>query len=885
MSYMRTISLAAVCMALSSFSFAAPAPPPSSPPAAVPPRSGTYTPAAGTAIPWRINRAGTLIWNDLPWLPTGGYFTPQSLFNSSAQAWQADQNALNTLLKAGIRDLVIWPSHALTLASQQALQRLLDLLNSQGFHYGIAFGQTPLPPLSGFLVHPSIYRFDNPNVTVAHWQVDNSDAAAWFTFDPKNNSRILQDGMAQMDGSTASAPNTGSPDVSHPITLLLPHVVLPPAQHLPDVWSGFDSYRDALLQLFAKIKFGPGLRFFLDPLGPSASLPASDDLVVPDSLMFHLEWQQYLQQKYGSGRQISSHWVLSDTIKDIGLLSRLVPLWSRGRGIPYLYDPSTGKTWQVLGGTSPGSGWWADFYTWRNKTLRASLNSMANLLKKRVADVPVVCTEQPNSFLLTQRHPDGYDGIAVQTTAMQPWRTARVTGAAYASAAWSSQPLWFIASPIQGVPAESSSSASIGYPSLSALDQDITDMRRIGLKAFFFDGFQTPASQLQTTPDWLQKPDQLAWLNIAHHDFDSDSLAATLLPRVFYYPVNAPGGAQIGITPSTAGVYWLPSDTSGSSLNFWPSFNGYTIQMPDDSSRTVLWSLFGPRTVRFELAKPRLLQVFTPGGNPVPVKYEGKNDVLVPFGTEPLVFQTSGQTLFPVQAATDVQQLLILLLNESRGKKIPVAAFAGMQADQDIRLLKEHDYLGVYAGAMHQVNLLAPLLSPYRWIEGEDSVGSNFPNIVQNPAASNGAYLHLDTIQQPALASAYAARYVFDLPSSGSYTIWVAGTPPGSGTSPLGWYIDHNPENDPLHSQLYSARYLDSYFAWYPLGTVNMKAGPHALTLHVRKPVNGRYRFSIDAIAISPQNTPFVPDAAVRPLPLDNRLAVAFTTALLKQKP
>ncbi len=843
-------------------------------------RGGTYVDSVKSVQTWSISQAGTLVWGGSPYLPVGGAFHPQSLIDSSDAAWQVDEQALQLLKSHGITSIIVWPDKPLINIAPSAFQRLVTYLDENGFQYGVAFGPGALPRISGFNVRPAVYRFDNAQDTQAVWRIKGVDAAAYFIADAGSDSRIVQKGMARVDGDTVTAPFVTVGNITRPVVITLPHITAAPDRHMPDLWSGFDSYRDNLLTFFKSVQFGKGLRFFINPLGRYASMPSADRHIVPNSPLALVEWRHYLETHLGTSTVISNRWQLSTPIDSITVLSRLIPLWSGGRGIPYLYDPATGDTHRVETVNSASAGWWNDYTSWREGSIKYYLNSISNILKRRIADVPVVVTAMPNSLFLTQTSPEGYDGLTIATSPQQPSRLQQLTGPAYACSSWSSSPLWLMAAPIEG----DNNGVLPPYPNLTSLEQDIASMRSIGFKGFYVDQFSA-ASDLPKSQNWLASPQLLDWLHQAKTDIDGDSQSPFVQPRALYFPESSPGPATVGLVPNSAGVYWLPCTATGKSLNLWPSFEGYSITLPDGTAETVLSSLMGPRKVRFETSTPKTFKCETPEGVPVPVQMAGKTSVVVSFNQEPLIFTIGSQSPFPDQAASDAIALLAILLKVTDPSKNPAATFARIQFDEDQQLLKAHNPAQAYKGALRQVEALSLAASPYRWIEGENPVGTNFPEYAANAGASGGGYLRLATAQSPSQVKDYASRYVFDVPTAGDYTIWMAGTPPGPGVSPIAWYIDNHAEHDPTNATPGGPKYLSGYFGWFQLGTTTLTAGAHAVTIHVLSKSKGRYFCSIDALVIAPVAVPFVPDGTEKPLPLDPKLTGMYLKAILEAKP
>lgn len=817
-------------------------------------RNGTFLPTKnGTSFAWQISATNALFWNGKPYLPVGVAFRPLSLEKQDAGAWPADENFLNALKAKGIHDVLVSPSISLTQVNLSALQRLVDALDAGGFRYGLAFGKGMDRPITGFEVRPAIYRFDDPNKNVAIWQVNHTNSAAFFVVDAAADSRLVGFGMATVNGDIASVPLDAYHNIPHPVTLLLPLQTLQPDERgvqLPDIWSGLDSYRDSLLAMLRQIHFGPGLRFFLDPLGPQVGLSDEGLFLVPNSELFRLAWESYLDRKYGSPDAVVTKWQISKSFSSMGELAQLVPLWSLGRGFPYMYDPSNGQTYRV---SQPSlSTWWDDFSDCRAQALHNAVETIDRALQRYVADVPIVESGGLQSIgTLQLEGGSGPEGLAAAFSAQNPPSLEHTLAPLYSMASLSQPPRWLIAVPSE--PAEP-------YGSFASLDGQVTSMLNLGFKGFFFSGIS---------------PDHLDWVvRIAQDVLDSSAMAMRT-PHVLYYPLEAPGPAFTGQVPGDSLVYWIPAPLHGSLDDWWPSVSGYTIQLPS-GPETVLTSLLGPRLVRLQVPDPRVARAYLPDGSSVPVKVVGKNLIEVRFGFTPLVFTGVGESPIPLEAASDALALLSLQLPKASKAD---RALAEVQRDQAEALERRRDYLGAYTAVRPAIEGLAADEAPYLWMEGENAALDNFTENAHNAGASGGAYLRLSTPEEPTqIIKEYAARYTFLITTTGDYDIWLAGTVPGPDTSPFTWYLDHQPPQPPASTTPSGPRYLSGYFGWIYLGRVSLGSGDHAVSFKVAEPAphTRLYTFSIDMVVVAPASFSFHPNTTMRPLPLDAQEADKF---------
>jgi hypothetical protein len=862
--------------------------------------SGIYTDRTGTKHNWQIKDTKTLFWDAQPYLPVGGAFAPHSFLTDGDAAWQEDVAALSTLKSKGLLDLLIWPGKPLPEIPVASFQRLVDYLDANGFRYGLAFGPGMTTQLSGTIVKPATYRFDDKDSLTAAWTVPDADSGLVVQLDPDNDSKIIRNDIIPTRDSVISVPVEPPDATSKVITLLFPHKVLPTNGDgdLPDLWAGFDTYRDRLLAYMGQIKFGRGLRFFLDPLARHIGLLNETDYLVPESTEFQLEWEAYLARRYPNAEEMKFAWSLNEgDFKTHQELARLVPLWSNGRGAPYFYDPSQHRFFRIL--DAQQSRWWQDFLQYRNESILYYLNAMADVLKHQVADVPVVVT-------WTQSHPifsntdteGGYDGLGIAARGAS--LISRVAGPAYSEADQAARTIWCVTTEMAGTPEAFLNSggqprqaalqpgglpAFGGYASQRLLFKDLDALKTVGIKGFFVSGFQTnPDDATQGATDWVRNADALDWLHNYTTQLDQGKSAADYTPHILFFPQNAPGPARIGPIPSMPNVLWMESFYSGELQDWWPSYSGYILKKQEGDSETVLVSLqpqgdqHGARDKAISTARathiwvpdPKQVQATRPDGTPVPVKITDKHEIVVALDETPTVFHANGQQLVPLEASTDAMIQLSALMAFARSQNVDMANGEELSLERAQYAYRMKDFDTAYTYSRAALDQLTLSAKPYIWLEGEDTRYSTFTEVAPNAAASSGAYLRLSTPNPPGRLP-YGVFYLFDVLREDKYDIWLAGTPPGPGTSPIQWRINQDLPQAPADSTPRGPLYLNDRFGWFKLGTVTLKKGDRQrLTIYVtdRAMSPPNYIFSIDTILIIPSSRNFTPNGKVRPLPM-----------------
>lgn len=827
-----------------------------------PETSGVYIDSAGARHPWVITKTHALIWDNRTYVPIGGTFTPRYLAEAATEEnWQKDTQALAILKARGIQDVLIKPVVSAVDIPPAVWQRLIDYLDSNGFHYGIAFGTGVAMPLTGTVIKPAGYRtagvMDNMEVT---WNLSDAIGGRYVLADPNDATTIVQSGEARVEDGRATMPavrrvGRGS------VALLYPRkrFKLSGEGSLPDLWAGYDSYRDRLLSIFGKVKFGAGLRFFLDPLGPPLAIEGETEYCVPDSPAFRLEWEAFLARKYNSIDNLMNQWkTASRDVKDFQQAARLIPLWASMRGVAFLMDTASGAQLPIQ---PEASRFWADLRQYRSDSIAEYMNGIADLLKREVANVPVVFTRSHLHRIFTNTNRSGgFDGLGIAAYARG---SALVTGgadSAFSQCEEAAKTMWCLVT--ETLDSASLTGGQIGYSSQQALFRDLDWLRGIGAKGFFVNGFQVLPEAEYPNFQLLRAPEQIDWLKAYADRITGELDLARSLPRTLFFPESAAGLVRAGPI-GNGGVWWVPSLAPGRPMRFGSSYAGYTISLPE-GEMTVLWSLRGPRETRLLVADPSRVEVSTADGLPIKGKANVKGGMYtVVIDESPVIIRSGGQEIFPVEAVEDAIAQLKALVVRALNAKLPAEQFKFMlqKAETNYRLKEPRM---AYLIAQSALDGLVGMMQPYTWLEAEQPEAHTFSEAIVNEAASGSMYLLLNTETHPS-REGYGVRYKFSVPADDMYTLWVACTPPGPNASPFVWLVDTEETRSSSEATVVGSPYLTNQFVWMNLGRVPLKAGQHTLTLRVidRAPASKRYFLAMDALILT--RSTFSPNGTARP--------------------
>ncbi|GBC94503.1 hypothetical protein HRbin16_00286 [bacterium HR16] len=762
---------------------------------------GVFTDRDGGTHRWQITPAHSLQWDGQVYLPVGVWFTPQSLRADATEAdFQRDERLLDALAQAGIGDVCVVPRDSAASVSVQQWQRIVDALESRNLRYGISLGEAGLPVAQGYVVAPASNRIANiAQGGVVAFRAPYADHALTFIVDTHDNS-ILSHSRVNVEQGVGRLPLQLQEGVLA-VMVAYPHRPLVDAGgFVPDVWEGYDAWRDGVLQTLGKVRFGKGLRFFVDPLG-RWTLPLEDDGIVPSSEMFRLGFEAFLSRKYQTLENLMSAWALSErNMESFADAARQLPLWRGQKGIPQLFDLQTGNLRRV---ETARCAYWKDINQYRREVLQEAADRMAAVLKRHIADVPVLLSWQRFHpvYVSTQNQP-GVDGLLVVTSERGANLALKSMAPAMGQATECVRPTWLLTSLAHDV--------KQGYADSQTLHSEAETLAQAGSRGWFFRVTESTADA--ATLQWLRSFQQSA---LARAEWQQP-------PKVLFFPQSASGICEVKRLPGE--VWWLPSVRPGSIVNVGQNYRAYQISTLS-GEQYVMWAVDRERPTNFRLTEPRVFTAQLPDGTPVKIGGKGRN-FSIKLPPVPVVFTNSG-TLFPVEAAEDaINELARLIkLGESRRIDVGTARFRWQQARDNLRVGQVYT---AYLLASEALNESIQRLAQYLWMEAETADESNFDEIVEQPWASGGKVIRLQNFNDPP-ARGYFLRYRFAVKEEGNYTIWVACRMEGS--SPLLWSVDDNAPQPP-ESNVLVGEYGEG-FGWIRMGTVRLSPGVHALELRV----------------------------------------------------
>ncbi|HEU4751531.1 MAG TPA: hypothetical protein VFU47_00385, partial [Armatimonadota bacterium] len=781
-----------------------------------------------------------------------------------------DEAELDRIKAAGVGDLWIDCERGLLQSTPEQTQKILDAVESRGLRYGLRVGDRFREPLIGF--SPTLTPLRVPVSKLQpgaglHFNV-SAPGARRLVYNLVENSAPSELDDRQQNWAIASGEVVVEKDnaevqiqlrqsrllgKSRGLLHVVPEIQVEPEDlgSFGDLWAGMERYSQRVKAHLQALKFGPGLRFILDPFSAGDGSTGSEDMVFPSSEAFRTAFAEWLKKR-GGIQTLNIRWRTTDKrIPGFAEAARTIPMWGRNdppEGDGWLFDPVDKVAYRCK---PAKSGIWQDLDDFRAETLKRWMNVVASSLKQEGLNVPVLFSWSAyHPLFINSPSPSGYDGLGAQLFGSSPG-LSQDAAFALAEAEEAARQSWLIATRLSGPRGEDGKVAP-----LPDVRKAWEELREVGFRGAFLDP--------ESDPNALSMAKELA----AAISADSAALQQPL--KVCFFPM--PLATADRVTRLSSGVWWLPSGSSANLLRYGDSVLGYEIEKPFGEESpvkkgTVLWSAKGAQELSFYVADLITLpEWYDNAGQPLKVKIDKKKRLIrVPVTEEPIVAAgIEPVQLFPVELAAAQLREFDALLREAEAQKLDSSTLRTLYKDAQ-QSLAPNSAPSIYSSITPYVNRLREELRPYLWLEGEKATSHNFSGITFQAGCSGGTYLRLDR-SAPPTSGVYRARYTFDLRRDASYDIWVAGRLPGAiGVSPLIWQIDDEPAVELKGATAVGGSY-SAGMTWFNLGRATLKLGRHELTLVIPEKATGgtgRFVAGIDAVVLS--RDAFTPSGIEKP--------------------
>lgn len=745
---------------------------------------------------WSVSENRTLIWKGQPYIPVG---------------WRlpAVEEYLREVSGTGIDDVLIECNQSTNLPEVTKIAEELKL------NYLISF-ENPAPRAPAFVIQPENYRIEKAGANGDFsLNIPNAISIYYLLVAPRTGS-IDAKGWVPVINGTANVRYRLDVGGSDYTLLIFPKLDF---SKLTDYWERFDLRRDETLKKIQSANFGEGLRGFVNPLGQVEMWNSYQGIYVPDSEMFRLEFQAYLEKRYGNDiDKLIRAWRFSlIEIDSFKTASRLIPLFSSERGLDKFFDPQTERMYSC---DPRNSLYWTDLKTViENAALRRTQRLAETIF--RIANVPVIFEYETLSPIHNTAKPAG-DGIGM---VLRGTGLNAIDGpAASASAimhAWKMKG-WCVVTALQD-----ETNRPIEALSLLSLALDTADL---GARGWFIKW--TNGSDIHAL---MQLKSQIQ----AQNTPIAQSIASA--PRAVFYPENARNPAMTMRLPG--GVWWLPTPAAGNRLEIGSRYEGYR-HVAGYGTFLAIWRTEGSARVRLLLREPDKVVVTSANGLPVE-KRVIRGAIELNMDSTPLFFTGTDEIPVPQDSIDLLQADFHTLANEAKRLEIDIGDNKFFFEDARKRI-RDNAYTA-WESMLNETKNVVRKLSKIIWIEGEQPSSSNFGYVTQNVACSGEKAYVIKTPFQTTDQSGLGASYRFRILEPGDYEIWLAARIPQN----LRPFVNIELTGGTIYGvpDTPAAGY-GSDFAWYRIGLSNLKEGNYDVRIRV-SPNAKEVDVMIDAILLT----------------------------------
>lgn len=699
---------------------------------------------------------------------------------------------------------------------------ILDCVSSEDWNAGFAAAEAAgmryivsvadkAPRAPAFIISPSAFRIQDVPRTAEYKIPIPEGGSVYYILLADPGFEIVRKGWIDVVGGVATISVSERISGKGFVLLLYPRVK---SSELPDYWERFDARRDSILGKLKSAPLGEGLRGILNPFGTATMWTPADATFVPDSTGFRLEFEAFLKNKYKDIVSLERAWrLLSPHLKDFKTAARLVPLFSRTKGLDYLFDPLNGN---FVPADRATSGYWFDASSVIENAAARRMSRFAKAIKQ-VADVPVIYDWRGWSPVYDAAEPSG-DGLGMRITGGTFDAIENSAAKAAATAiAWASKN-WLIVT-------ELSADKGQGFKDENDFRAAITDAAELGAKGWFVK--------------WTGGA-EAAWLKSIEAEAVADASFAARGTRAVFYPENARNPAVTMRLPG--GIWWLPSPVAGERLDVGPDYEAYR-HASSFANFTAIWRLEGPAKVKLRFAEPSRVRITRYDGAPIETKLLRDGIELV-LDNMPALVTGTDEIPVPQDTIETARADYESLKREAKRQAVEIGEYR-FPFEDSLRTL-ERNPGAAYKAMAAALRGLQLKLAPYVWLEGESASPTNFGEVIKSYAISDEKALQLSTRIKPP-TTGYTAVYSIKTRTQEEHDVWIAARIPEEVRPHVS--IDIAGKTFELRDRPQSG-YGEGY-AWYNLGRLPLRSGSYNMTVRVAAGAP-KYEMSIDAVLITP---------------------------------
>lgn len=752
-------------------------------------REGTFVPAGGTGVSWRINEHHTLIWNGNPYLPVGV---------------RVDGNvpAIKAAAAAGIKDVIVDLP-----VSGSGWGDVLPALEAAGMRYLIRIGSLA-PAAHGYAIDPQANRLTgiaSPQTVTLPLPGAES---AYALLASRRDSSIAQATPLPVNGGKITFNAKPGGEIEH-VLLLYPETS---SLEQPDLWERFDQHRDALLTTLRRYPAGPGFRGLVNPIGRTLSLPGRELRFVPTSRYFRMELREQLEKRYRAVEVAIKSWGLgTNSYQTFDELVNLIPLWNGNRGVGLALDTRTMKT---VSANMKQSTMWSDIVTVINTATSRRLARLTDSVR-RVTDVPVV-QEWSGWAGAYENDPAPVDGVGMRAIGGSPSAIAQSASRASSTVMrWNSNG-WLPATELE---------MGSGSDAVNQLAGSIDDVTSLGARGVF-----------------VRADDDAALKAVAAEAAKraADTSIANSSPRPIFFPENATNPAVVQRLPGNA--WWLPAPSDGNRIDLGGDFFAYRMRQRDVGMAVAMWArLPGRYLLRVADPKPLGFQTLD-GSDPKPKIVKGGIEVAL--SEFPILITGTDEIPIPDAAYAETLAQFSALLTAAATMKYDASeervSFRNLTAGFD------RNPGGNFPMMRYQIQKVSERISLNTWIEAERTPFNNFSDTeILGGCSGNGALTLRTTVPQP---GGFYAEYKVLSRTSSDQEVWIAARIPKERRADFTLAVSGQTmriQGEPVGG------YGDG-FGWYRLGTTRLNQGSQTVRIDFKGGNGGDASLDVILLEVTP---------------------------------
>lgn len=680
-----------------------------------------------------------------------------------------------------------------TLPSKGEWQEAIETLEASGVEWWLCLEGLPL--CDGWVSAPDQFRLQGNAEGVYTVRMPVDTPKTLVALSPADTPHLQTLSQLELSEGRAQIALGGT---EQSVLLLYPYL----KKALPDLWEGWDRYRD---QLFALLKVRAPKQGFKGWVIASPWTPLSLS-VFPTSPVARAEWHAYLKARYPQLVDLETAWQISGSFKDHATASTLIPLWRGARGVPFLVAPDSSV--DPVEVEAPKSQFWSDYRLFLATRWQSLIRNLETALRSYTPDVNLFCLHPPtaNEPEMSLLYQELRNALWLPQESSARWRTLMVLEAFQATR--HPNPLAMVC--LEGAHLPSERATLLQHTA-----------RELGYSAVFW----------QIAPDGSVSSEW--WNALKSTDSAPESPQFVPFPRALW--------SLTSIQKFRLG-WWVPLDPAPN-LNllgwgfevagFWRVVE---VQQTDKAGNLIvepqfeiyLWSPEGEREVVLRRVDKSPLSALDLNGQEVKLDVRGD---LVRFrlGTTPV--RLRGFAMLPYcESALSLWSQRVQELLKRTGSQPPEALkFQWENALEVYRKDREQGYAMVRSVWLD----IERAFQPYRWLEVEQAGTRTLGIARPDPALSGGASWVFSSLMPSA---EYQVRFKVRLRVAGSHTLWLALRLPASGS--VEWQVHQETQGEQpvaqgtveLSPDRATSPYADQ-FAWLPIGTFGAQPGDYLLTL------------------------------------------------------